>query len=260
MQRHVNPRDVDLLLGDAIGRSLPWILAHDDAPLPPEQVRRVDDFLERRFRGEPVQYIRGRTEFYGREFRVDSRVLIPRPESEFVVETALEICGSDATIVDVGTGSGCIAVTLAVERPQWRVAAVDLSVAALAVARGNAERLGASVRFAASDVLAAIDARFDCIVSNPPYVPQPDIAGLALEVRQYEPGMALSPGTTGLEVIERLLVQARAALRPGGHLVFEIGFTQNERVAALARATGWPPARFVHDLAGIPRVVVLSNR
>src|SRR5260370_29071521 len=172
--------------------------------------------MRRRVAGEPLQYIRGKTEFYGREFRVDARVLIPRPETESLVETAVERIDRGARVIDIGTGSGCIAVTLAVERPDLRVIGTDVSFGALAVASQNA---GNRVRLVASDLLAAFVEDFDWIVSNPPYIAAGDIATLAPEVRDYEPRAALTPGPAGTETIARILHQARRA-RP----ILESGF------------------------------------
>jgi release factor glutamine methyltransferase len=240
-------RDLDVLLADLCGRSVAFIHAHgewevDDA--------RLDAWLRRRIAGEPLQYIRGRADFYGRELLVDDRVLIPRPETELLVEEAIQRLPRGARVLDVGTGSGCVSVTLALERPDLRMFAVDLSPAALAVARRNRERLGAHVRFAASDVLDSLRGRFDAIVSNPPYIAAGELPSLQVEVRDHEPRMALTPGSLGTEVIERLFA---APL-----VLMEIGFGQEGAVRAIAQGRGYRVDAVIPDLAAIPRVVVSS--
>jgi len=264
----VDPRDVDLLLADALGRSVAWLFAHGDAEVD-EHV--IDEQLRRRAAGEPLQYIRGRCDFYGREFLVDERVLIPRPETEILVEQAIQRAPRGARVVDVGTGSGCIAISLVLERPDLRVIGVDVSVAALAVAKRNRDRLGARVDFVASDLLGAIgtpssrrlDRRrpagvettpdqpartpalpVDLLVSNPPYIPAADIDTLQTEVRDHEPRIALTPGPRGTEIIEQLL-------NSGFSTIIEIGYGQLESLHV---------DEAIPDLAGIPRVVVSSAR
>ena len=239
MQRGTNPRDVDLLLGDVTGKSVAWVIAHGEADV---DAARVEALMARRFAGEPLQYIRGKTEFYGREFLVDDRVLIPRPETEVLVEAAIARIPRGATVVDVGTGSGCIAVTLERERPDLRVIGVDHSVAALAVARRNG-----LVHAAASDVLSAVR-DFGYVVSNPPYIPRAEYERLEIQVRDYEPRAALTPGPRGTEVIERILRQAR-----GVPVMLEIGYGQLDAIRTLT-----PLDDVINDLAGIPRVVVSS--
>lgn len=209
--------------------------------------------LARRYAGEPIQYILGRSEFYGREFFVDQRVLIPRPETELLVEAALDRAPHGARVVDVGTGSGCIALTLALERPDLRLLGVDKSIAALAVAKRNRENLQANAILAASDLLASIRSA-DVIVSNPPYIPEADVETLAAEVRDFEPRMALTPGPRGTEAIERILAAAGNA-----HVLMEVGFGQEQSVRDAAAAHGFTVDDFLDDLAGIPRVVVLSR-
>lgn len=239
-------RDADLLLADLLGRSVAYVHGHgeielDDAPF--------DALMRRRVAGEPLQYLRGRTEFYGRELRVDDRVLIPRPETELLVEEALRRLPRRARVLDVGAGSGCIAATLKLERPDLRVFAVDVSVAALAVARNNLQ--GAEVGLAASDALDSIRGTFDAIVSNPPYIPEADVETLQIEVRGHEPHTALTPGPRGTEVIERLFVAPLVLL--------EIGFGQAAAVREIAERHGYRVETVVPDLAGIPRVVVSSR-
>jgi release factor glutamine methyltransferase len=201
--------------------------------------------LRRRAAGEPLQYIRGRCDFYGREFIVDDRVLIPRPETELLVEQAVARAPRGARVVDAGTGSGCIAVSLALERPDLRVLGVDVSVAALAVAKRNRDRLGARVELAASDLLEAVR-EADLVVSNPPYIPAADIETLQTEVKDHEPRGALTPGPRGTEAIERLL-------HANVPVIFEIGFGQLDAVRAMTAVDA-----VIDDLAGLPRVVVSS--
>jgi len=250
LARGASPRDVDLLLRDHLGRSLPWILAHGEELVDPEPVRAL---IARRFAGEPLQYLRGTTEFYSRDFHVDDRVLIPRPETEILVEAVLARAPPGAHVIDVGTGSGCIAVTLALERPDLKMVAVDCSLGALAVAKKNRDRLGGHVSFAASDVLSAIDATFDVVVSNPPYIPAAEVEQLATEVRDHEPRLALTPGPRGIEIIERIVAQSR-----GAALLMEIGYGQEPDLREVAQRHGREVETIIPDLAGIPRVVVLS--
>lgn len=255
LQRGVNPRDVDLLLSDLLGKPLSWLLAFGETEIDPAPLAAL---LARRYDGEPLQYIRRRTEFYGREFYVDDRVLIPRPETEILVEAALERAPRGGSVIDIGSGSGCIAITIERERPDLHVFSVDRSVEALAVATINARRLESRARFAASDLLASVDATFDIIASNPPYVPLAEYEELAVEVRIHEPRIALTPGPDGLEIVARILDEARPRLRPDGHIVMEVGYGQEQSTRELARAKKYAVVAFLPDLAGIPRVVVLS--
>jgi release factor glutamine methyltransferase len=241
---------VDLLLGDLLGRSLGWLIAHGEEPLDPAP---LEALLVRRFAGEPVQYIRRKTDFFSRELYVDERVLIPRPETEVLVETAIERAPRGARVVDVGTGSGCIAISLQRERPDLRVLGVDRSLDALAVADLNRRRLDSPVRLAASDLLGSTRVLFDVVVSNPPYVPEKEVLSLMREVREWEPRMALTPGVRGTEVIERLVEQAGRAL-----ILMEMGYGQEAAVREVFRAHGRRIDAVLPDLAGIPRVVVSS--
>lgn len=256
--QRIDPRDVDVLLGDALGRPLSWILAHAEEPAPEEVIAAVREAMQRRLASEPLQYVRGRTEFYGHEFLVDPRVLIPRPETEHLVEEAARLLPSGSRVLEIGTGSGCVAITLSLERPDLHLVATDISLAALAVAARNCRALGARVRFAASDACESIWGRFTAIVSNPPYVPAGDVSALQPEVRDYEPEIALTPGATGLELTERILEAAPRLVEEGGSILLEIGFSQSAPVTALAGRHGWS-AQFRDDLAGIPRVAILSR-
>lgn len=252
----VSPRDVDVVLADLLEQTVAFVAAHDEALVDGE---RFAALMERRLAGEPLQYIRGRAEFYSREFLVDPRVLIPRPETELLVEAAIDRAPGRGRVVDVGTGSGCIAISMERARPDLRVAAVDRSIGALAVARANAARHDAKIHFAASDLLSAIDGEFDLIVSNPPYIPAADMQGLQKEVRLHEPHRALTPGRAGTEIIARLFDESRRSLARAGKILIEIGYGQSENVRDIAAPLGFRIDEVLPDLAGIPRVVISSR-
>jgi release factor glutamine methyltransferase len=254
-------RDAELLLQRVVGRDRAWMLTHPDAELTPEQSRRYESWMERRARHEPVQYIVGEQEFFGLAMQVTPAVLIPRPETEHLVEALLSRVPRDAPlrITDVGTGSGAIAVALAHGLPRAQLTALDCSAAALEIARRNAEFHGVAgrVRFVKSDLLSALRAEwFDAVVSNPPYIA--DLEVLEPQVREYEPRAALYAGPTGLEVYGRLIPEAREALVPGGWLLLEIGHGQRDALADLL--AGWDDVEFVNDLQGIPRVAIARRR
>lgn len=257
--RRMNPRDADLLLADVLGKPAAWLIAHDDEELSPEDEDTYTDLLARRFRGEPLQYIRGRCEFYGREFVTDSRALIPRPETEHLVESAVELIPQNARVIDIGTGSGCISVSFALERPDVEVFATDISIEALQVAATNRDRLGAKVSFFAADSVKGVRGPFDAILSNPPYIPNQEIAHLQQEVRDHEPRVALTTGGDGLDVVRELVDLSPSLLTPEGRLFMEIGYRQRDDVEALAKARGWGSIRFVDDLATIPRMALLEG-
>ena len=211
-------------------------------------------YLHERLKGKPTQYITGHQEFYGREFRVTRDVLIPRPETEHLVEAAMARIRPGDAVVDVGTGSGAIAVTLALET-RARVFATDISTAALCVARSNAARLTASVAFLACDLAASFgDRSVDVLVSNPPYVPATDRPGLQREVRDYEPPVALYGGPTGLEIYERLIADAARVLKLGGWLLVELGYNSLDAVREMLQSN-WTDIAVMYDLAGFPRVL-----
>lgn len=244
-----------MLLRHATGHDRAFLLTHPDDELTPEQQMLYEQRLERRARHEPVQYILEVQEFYGLAFRVTPDVLIPRPETEHLVEAALHRLAHDAPIriVDVGTGSGAIAIALAHTLPHAAVTALDSSRPALEIARQNAERhrLAYRIRFLESDLLAAVAGeKFDAIVSNPPYIADSEF--LEEQVCNYEPKAALYAGSSGLEIYERLIPQAWEALKPGGWLLLEIGHGQRDALAA--QLADWSEVEFVSDLQGIPRV------
>lgn len=252
------PHEADLLIEYATGRRLAWVVAHGEEPIPDELLRRSFEMAERRLRGEPLQYIVGVAEFYGREFQVDPRVLIPRPETELLVERSLGVIPRNGRVIDVGTGSGCIAATVALERPDARVHAVDISFDALVVARGNARRLAAPVSFVSSDVLKAFGQHFDVVISNPPYIALAELPTLQREV-QLEPHIALSPGPDPYRVINDLFEEAAGVLAPGGALLMEIGYGQAMEVRRIAGNAGWNVDEILRDYSGIERVVVSSR-
>jgi release factor glutamine methyltransferase len=256
-------QDAEYLLLFRLHISRATLRAHPLRELTAEELAGYEADVARRLRHEPIQYITGEQEFYGLRLRVTPSVLIPRPETEHLVEAVVArlVETGPARILDVGTGSGAIAIALAKELPEASVTAVDLSPAALAVAAANARVHGMEgrIRFLESDLLGAIRGEvFDAVVSNPPYVPEGDRAALAAEVREFEPGMALFGGSSGFDVYERLIPQAALALKAGGLLAMEIGFGQREAVAGLL--AGWRGVEFVDDLQGIARVVLAIKR
>jgi release factor glutamine methyltransferase len=229
------------------------------------ELNQYDQTLTRRAAGEPLQYITGHQEFWGLDLQVTPAVLIPRPETEHVVEVALDLIrGIELPrIVDVGTGSGCIALALASELPQANIQAVDISEEALEVAGENAIRLRLSerVRFRQSDLLKPFlgpNTEFDLVVSNPPYVGETEADKLQIEVRQHEPHEALFGGAEGLDIYRRLVPQAHQVLKPGGWLVMEMGYSQEHAIRELM--TEWEEVHSVPDLQGIPRVMVARKR
>ena len=260
-------RDATLLARAVLGwDTAAWIVRQTEAASARFD-RALSGFIDRRARREPVAYIVGEREFYGRPFRVTPAVLIPRPETELLVEETLAALGERAPhaplVVDVGTGSGCIAIAIALEQAAARVVATDISDAALAVARDNAARLGASARieFRLGSLLAGLTSSPDLIVSNPPYVGEPDRASLPADVRDFEPAVALFAGLDGLDVIRELIGAAARVLRPGGKLLLEIGADQARAVTRLIAHTPaltLSPVR--RDLQGLPRVVVAERR
>lgn len=282
-QAGATPRlDAELLLAHVLGWPRARLLAEGRQPLAADQLAAFGLLVERRRALEPVAYLTGHKEFFGRDFLVDRRVLVPRPETELLVELALErtrtknqepgtarhqsgsgsrfsVLGSPLLIADIGTGSGCIAITLALELPAAELLAVDLSPGALAVARANAERHGVAgrVRLLQGDMLAPLETLVDLLVSNPPYTV---LATIDENVRRHEPHLALDGGPDGLALYRRLLAGAPARLRPGGSLLLEIGANQGAAVATLARAA-FPASQVAvqRDLAGLDRVLTVDT-
>ena len=254
-----NPRlDAELLLSSALGLPRIQLYARFDQPLTPEERDAARALVRRRLEREPVAYILGRKEFWSLEFEVSPDVLIPRPDTELMVERALALVSpeaeAEAVVVDVGTGSGAVALAVKSERPRASVLASDVSASALAVARRNAERLGLAVEFQEADLWPDAPPRFDLVLANLPYIPTQEIEGLMPEVARYEPKLALDGGPTGLLLIERLAGGLTQRLAPGGRALLECGAAQTEAVAGLLRSVGLETQ--VHpDLAGLPRMV-----
>jgi release factor glutamine methyltransferase len=250
-------RNAELLLTHTLKKSRAWLVAHAEEELSGEQDANYTALVSLRRKGEPIQYITGETEFYGLPFRVTPEVLIPRPETEHLVEKVIELAArfQQPRIVDVGTGSGAIAVALAHECFFAVMTAIDISSRALAIAEENAKRSGASIRFLEGDLLAPVAGEcFEIVVSNPPYVPSGDRATLSVEVREHEPALALFAGDDGLDVYRRLIPAAFVALIPGGYVALEIGYGQSKAITELFACTGFEQIEFVPDLQGIPRV------
>jgi release factor glutamine methyltransferase len=258
--------DSELLLMHVLDRNRAWLLSHGEDDVPEPACEKFVKLLERRYRGEPIQHITGECEFYGLPFRVTRDVLIPRPETEHLVAKVFELLPlfhPRPRIIDVGTGSGAIAIALAHDWPSAALTATDVSEPALDVARWNAERIGFAnrIRFLQGDLFEPVAGEyFDIVVSNPPYVPNSDRALIAVEVREYEPALALFGGKDGLDVYRRLIPAAFAALVPGGFIALEIGFTQAEAIECMLAAHGFQNIEFTPDLQGIPRVACGSRR
>jgi len=269
----------ELLLMHALGRDRTWVYTHPEYSLASGESEDYFALIARRAAGEPTQYLTGKQEFWGLEFEVTPAVLIPRPETEHVVEVALERLGERGIkinmktgeasptlrIADVGTGSGCLAVALAHELPHSEIVATDISAPALEVARRNAGRHHVSdrIRFVQTNLLENLPAEprsFDLIVSNPPYVARDEAASLPVEVREHEPHSALFGGPTGLEIYERLIRQAGGLLGAGGILVLELGYNSADAVRKMLQAEGhWVNISVTNDLAGIPRVIAAER-
>jgi release factor glutamine methyltransferase len=254
-----------LLRENAPERNPAWLIAHEDEAMGARTASEFRALVARRLAGEPIQYIAGEVEFYGLAFQVNRDVLIPRPETELLVERAVALAGGfeRPRIVDVGMGSGAIAVALAKALPEAQIFATDISEAALAVAHANAARHGVAdrVQFFDGDLLEPVAGeRFDIVVSNPPYVAETDRESLAVEVRDYEPVLALFAGADGLDVYRRLIPAALGALIPGGFVAFEIGCGQKAVVESLLVRAGFGNIEFTEDLQRIPRVAVARRQ
>ncbi len=267
----ISRRDAETLLLHVLGRNRAWLLAHPETPLAASDGDTFIALAARRAQHVPLQYLTGFQEFFGLALQVTPAVLIPRPETELLVEAVLEWTRAQTakpmeklSLVDVGTGSGAIALALASALPYSSILALDLSPGALGVARGNATRTGLAgrLRFAQSDLLEGLDAAaeascLDVVVSNPPYVPEADAPTMQPEVRDHEPHLALFAGQDGLAVYRRLIPQAWRLLRSGGLLAMEFGFGQRDGLAPLLQ--GWAEVAFRNDYAGIPRVVLATR-
>ena len=247
--------DAQMLLLHTLGRASDdraWLITHDTDTLPPAAQERFEALCQRRLAGEPVAYLTGTKAFYGLELQVDARVLDPRPDTETLVDWALEVLDGHPAprLLDLGTGSGAIALALQHQRPDASVLAVDASTDALAVAQANATRLGLAVQFRHGHWMEGLDGEFDAIVSNPPYIPAADPHLAALT---HEPLQALASGADGLEDLRTLIAQAPAHLKPGGWLLLEHGWDQADAVSALLRSAGLEQVQGRKDLAGIVR-------
>jgi release factor glutamine methyltransferase len=255
--------DADLLASRVLDCDRAQLVARLRQEEPDGFAQRYQALVDRRRRREPMAYIRGEVEFWGLAFEVSPDVLIPRPETELIVEEALERFRVEppAAIIDAGTGSGCLAVALATEFPRAAVVATDISGAALAVARRNAARHGvdARIRFQETDLLTGVDLRASLIVSNPPYVASGDEPALMPEVGKFEPHVALFGGRDGLDMFRRLLPMAAESLAPRGLLMIEVGYDQDDRLAELAAGQGWRLAGTRPDLQGITRTLVFER-
>lgn len=266
----------EMLLLHVVARDRAWLYAHPEDVLSAGQQRDYLSLLERRAAGEPTQYLTGRQEFWGLEFEVTPDVLIPRPETEHLIEVALARLGERRAqplrIADIGTGSGCLAIALAHEFPEAQVTATDISAAALTVARRNAARhgLGHRLQFVQMSLLESYlpqagapqdshNTHFDLIVSNPPYIGHGEAARLSREVRDHEPHAALFGGPTGVELYARLIEQAGSLLAPGGILVLELGYNAADRVRPLLENDAWAEVSITRDLAGIDRVLAAKR-
>jgi release factor glutamine methyltransferase len=254
--------EAELLLGEALGCDRIRLIVDRDRVLQEDELARLRALVQRRRKREPLAYLRGEREFYGRSFRVDRRVLVPRPDTETLVEVALRRSRGRSMfgrLLDLCTGSGCVAISFARERPTWRIDGTDLSEDALCVARDNAIRLGAlwNVRFRQGDLFGAVDPldRYEVIIANPPYIPRADIEGLAPDIRDHEPRMALDGGPDGLDLIRSIAAGAPGHLVEGGLLAMEIGVEQPDAVRALLKQAGFDDIELDRDLASRPRVV-----
>jgi release factor glutamine methyltransferase len=259
-----------LLLAAVLARDRAYLLAHNRDAVAAAALNQYQEFIERRAGGEPLQYITGHQEFYGRDFLVTPAALIPRPETELIIETALSLarqCGSAPRLLDIGVGSGCIAVTLAAELPQAHITALDISLPALWLARRNAQlhQVDARIDWLAADLCStfsphlAARQQFDICCANPPYVAPEDEATLAREVREHEPALALYAPEQGLGLIRRLLDESAAIVHTGGYLLCEIGFGQHAAALKMIDPTRWQAQETVKDLQGILRTLVLQR-
>lgn len=253
-------REASSLLAFVLGRDKTFIIAHPEYRLTPEEGLRFTEILARRERREPLQYITGRQEFYGLDFVVTADVLIPRPETEMVVEHAVELLGNNgARFCEVGVGSGCISVSILKQVTSSTAVGLDISEAAIAVARKNAQMhsVDGRLELRTSDVFSALkDEKFDLVASNPPYIPLREFESVQAEVRDFEPRIALTDEADGLSIIRKIISEAPKFLRQGGWLMIEIGFQEAGDVRKLLSRGPWINARIADDLQGIPRCVI----
>jgi len=253
--------EVELLLGRVLGLDRIGLIMQSERALTPSELATFRELFKRRRAGEPVAYLLGEREFYGILLRVDARVLIPRPDSERLVEVALErtrLRSMRGMALDLCTGSGCVAIAFARQRPTWSVTGSDISEDALQVARGNAHRTGAvrNLRLLQGSLFAAVPGeRFDLISGNPPYIPSAEIAGLPVDVRDFEPRLALDGGADGLELVREIAAQAASHLTLGGLLALEIGADQGAAALAILQQRGYTEVELARDLGGRDRVV-----
>ncbi len=253
--------DVELLLGHVLGLDRIGLIMQSERPLSAGELARFRELFKRRRLGEPVAYLLGVREFYGLTLRVDARVLVPRPDSERLVEVALERTRARSMLghaLDLCTGSGCIAIAFARQRPTWSVTASDVSEDALAVARDNAHRTGAirNLRLLHGSLFSPVAGqRFDLVTANPPYIPAADIADLPADVRDFEPHLALDGGPDGLDLVREIAARGTEHLTPGGLLALEIAFDQGPRTADILRERGYGEVAIAKDLGGRDRVV-----
>jgi len=253
-------REAASLLSLAIKKDRAFLYAHPEYELAADEIRAFDSFVDRRASREPFQYIAGKQEFFGLEFKVTPDVLIPRPETEMLVERALHILDEHecTSLCEIGIGSGCIAISILCNAAGATVVGLDVSAAALEIAHQNAQQHGQTdrIKLFKSDIFSALtDDKFGMIVSNPPYVPENDIGGLQIEVRDHEPRGALTDEGDGLSIIRRIISGAPAFLKESGYLLMEIGIDQSSRVVDMFDPTVWQEPELFPDLQGIPRLV-----
>jgi len=254
-----NPRlNAELIISHVLGLKRLDLYMKFDQIVSTSDRNKIKEFIKRRNLQEPLQYILGETEFYGHKFRVDTSVLIPRPETESLVEKIIHDIGISRSILEIGTGSGCIAITLAKELPEVQIDAVDLSSEALVTASSNAKLNEVEVTFFCSDIFSAVENKYDIIVSNPPYISSDSYKELSSEIKDHEPSMALLSEEKGLFFYRKILEEASDYLTPGGRIFFEIGYDQSERIKLIAEKTGFKNIETIKDLNGFDRIMIIG--